>query len=247
MRTMINIKKRLGRDCVLQAFASLACLMVLACGGGSGLGPGEIEKRENKLKDRLPIDWTEYNSGGYQDAIEQFTATLAQADVLEGIEGVKNQVKSEAHNGIDWAFFQMQNLDDANQAFALATGLDRRNADAWVGWTGVALAQQQYNDVVQYAIQALDADANYASSTRLDDGGRLLGHDRIDERHIRLMLAEAYFQLGRYSAVDRPDPNNAAAQLRLIKNDFRFIDPGNLVENLSMVSIELQDAITSGQ
>ena len=245
MQKMTRIPIR-PRAHALRIIAGLACLAVCACGGGSGLGPGEIEKRENKLKDRLPVDWNEYNSGDFEAAIDMFSATLDQADVLEGIDAVKNEVKSEAQNGIGWSFFQMQDLDSANQAFALATGLDRRNGDAWVGWTGVALAQQQYNDVVQFAIQALEAEENYASATRLDEGGRLIGHDRIDERHVRLMLAEAYFQLGRYSTVDRPDPNNAAAQLRLINSDFRFVDPGNLVENLSTVAIDLQDAITSG-
>ena len=221
--------------------------VLAACGGGSGLGPGEIERRENALKDRLPGSWAEYNSGNYDSAIDMFNGILDQADLLAGVDRVKNQVKSEAQNGIGWAFFHKQDLDNADQAFSLATGLDRRNADAWVGLSGVALAKQQYNDVVQYAIQALEADDDYSSATRLDDDGRLLAHDRIDERHIHLMLAEAYFQLGRYSSLDRADPANAAAQLRLIKNDFRFIDPGNLVETLSQVAIDLQDAITTGQ
>ena len=228
------------------AISVFICLSLLACGGGSGLGPGEIKKREDRLKDMLPIDWTDYKSGDYQTAIDAFSETLAQADVLEGVDAVKNEVKAEAQNGIGWAFFQLQNLDDANLAFKQATSLDRRNADAWVGWTGVALAQQQYNDVVQYAIQALETESDYESATRLDSDGRLLGHDQLDERHVRLMLAEAYFQLGRYSALDRADPNNAAAQLRIVTSDYRFVDAGHLVENLSLVAIELQDDITTG-
>ena len=228
------------------AISAFICFSLLACGGGSGLGPGEIKKREDKLKDRLPVDWTDYKSGDYQTAIEGFSETLAQADVLEGVDAVKNEVKAEAQNGIGWAFFQLQDLDNATVAFSLATGLDRRNADAWVGWTGVALAQQQYNDVVQFAIQALETESDYNSGSRLDEDGRLLGHDKLDERHVRLMLAEAYFQLGRYSALDRRDPDNAAAQLRLVRSDYRFVDAGHLVENLSIISIDLQDAVTTG-
>ncbi|MDB4699101.1 hypothetical protein OAF45_03055, partial [Candidatus Latescibacteria bacterium] len=63
---------------------------------------------------------------------------------------------------------------------------------------------------------------------------------------IRLMLAEAYFQMGRYSAIDRADPNNAAAQVRLLKGSFVFHDPGQLVQEMSKVSLELQQETTGG-
>jgi tetratricopeptide (TPR) repeat protein len=216
-----------------------------ACGGGTGIGPGEIQKREDKLKDRLTVDWVAYNDGNYEGTIEVFEKTLAEADALEGIEvGVRNQVKSEAQNGIGWAFFRLQDLNDAGQAFAIATQLDRTNADAWVGWAGVSLAQRQYGDVLQYTNQALEIDPDYSSGSRLRDG-RLLAHDQVDERHVRLMLAEAYFQLGRYSAIDRADPNNAAAQVRLIDNDFRFRDPGHLLARISELSLELQGQLTT--
>lgn len=226
--------------------AAASASWLLGCGGGTGIGPGEIRQREDKLRDRLPIDWNNYNGRDYQSAIGFFTKTLDEADALEGVDAVKNQVKAEAQNGIGWAFIRLQDLAAAAQAFGLATNLDRANADAWVGWSGVALALRQHADVVQYTNQALDIDPDYNSATRLDGDGRLMGHDQIDERHVRLMMAESFFQLGRYSAADRADPNNAAAQIRLIDRDFRFRDPGQLLEKISELSLKLQSGIVEG-
>ena len=176
-----------------------------------------------------------------------FTETLQEADAIEGIEiGVKKQVKAEAQSGIGWAFIHLQDLSAAAQAFGIATQLDRKNADAWVGRAGVALALGQYADVLSYANIALEIDADYNSATRIDAAGRILGHDSVDERHVRLMLAEAYFHLGRYSAVDRPDPNNAAAQVQLVDRDYRFHNPGQLLERISELSLELQDTVSAG-
>ena len=217
----------------------------LACGGGSGLGPNEIAKREDKLKDRLPTDWNAYQQGDFAAAIRNFTKTLQQADVTEELsESVRNQVKSEAHNGIGWSFFKTQELDSADVAFNKATRLDRRNADAWAGWAGVALARKDYGDASQYAVQTLEVDKDYASDKRFfDEEGvaRAVGHDDFDERHVRLLLAESYFHLARYSSSDRPDPNNATAQLRLARGgQFTFTDPGDLLEAISIEAQKLQ-------
>lgn len=54
----------------------LLAAMMVACGGGSGVGPEEIRKQEKKLRDRLPIDWDNYNNGDYQAAIDFFAKTL---------------------------------------------------------------------------------------------------------------------------------------------------------------------------
>ena len=161
-----------------------------AGGGGTGLGPGAIQKREDKLRDELPADWNSYNTSDFQGA------------------------------------------SAASQAFGIATQLDRTNADAWVGWAGVALALRQYPDVLTYANTALETDPDYNSATRIDADGRILGHDQVDERHVRLMLAEAYFHLGRYSAIDRADPNHSAAQAHPVDRDFRFRDAGPLLERI---------------
>ncbi len=221
-------------------------VVLSACGGGSGIGPEEIAKQEKKLRDRLPIDWTKYNSGDYQVAIDDFVKTLEQADIFEGSEAIINEIKSEAHNGIGWAFFRLQDLESASSSFQQATTLNRSNADAWVGYAGVTLARGRYNDVVQFALQALSIDPDYGSSTRRDKTDRPLGHDNFDTRHVRLLLAEAYFQLGRYSAIDRPDPANAAAQIRLARGLFTFRDPGQLLQAISEFSLELYQERNSG-
>jgi tetratricopeptide (TPR) repeat protein len=212
-----------------------------ACGGGNGLGPGEAKKREDRVKDQLPLSWQDYREGNFGEAIAAFTQTLEKADQLEAADGVKNQIKSEAQNGIGWTFFRTQDLENAHAAFRQATLFDRRNADAWAGWAGVALAQRRYNDAVQYAGQALEIDPDFATGSRQDEGTRDLAHDQYDQRHLRLVLAEAYFHLARYSAVDRPDPNNAAAQLKLVDPGYRYRDPGQLLEGIAQQALLLQD------
>jgi tetratricopeptide (TPR) repeat protein len=218
-------------------------LLVLlgGCGGGNGLGPKALKKQEDKLWDRLPLDWENYNMGNYDAAIEFFTTTLELADRLEGQPGVQNRVKAEAFDGIGWSFFKSQDLNAAWDAFRSATTLDRQNVDAWVGWGGVALAMKRYNDVVQFGNQALETNLEYNSAFRTDNAARALSHDLIDIRHVRLMMAEAYFQRGSYSAAERKDPNNASAQLRLLDGDFKYRDPGQLVQEISKLSLELKD------
>jgi tetratricopeptide (TPR) repeat protein len=228
------------------AMVTLVAMAFAGCGGGSGIGPEALLKQEKKLRDRLPIDWVSYNSGDYPAAIDFFAKTLEQADTYEGSEAILNEIKSEAHNGIGWAFFRQQDLEGSWNSFQQATRLNRRNADAWTGWAGVALASRRYNDAAQFATQALESSADYNSAFRLDEGKRELGHDRFDQRHVRLMLAEAYFQLGRYSVVDRADPHNAAAQVSLLAGSFNFRDPGQLLQEMSKISLELQLESSSG-
>ncbi len=60
------------------------------------------------------------------------------------------------------------------------------------------------------------------------------------------MLSEFYFHLGRYSAVDRPDPNNSAAQLRLVNRNYKFSNPGQLLDSLSVAAINLQETVSDG-
>ncbi len=231
----------------IYCFISLSvAFLFYACGGGNGLGPGEIKKREDRIREELPIDWNNYGGNDFQSAIESFAQTLEEADRLDGIDNIRNQIRSEAQNGIGWSQFRQQDLNQAENAFRIATSLDRNNTDAWVGRTGIALAQQRYGDAVQYAVTAIDRDPDYNSAVRLDPVGRNLGHDNLDIRHVRLALAEAYFQLGRYSAADRPDPNNASAQMQLIRGEFRFQDPGQLLQTMSQTAMDLQSGLNVG-
>ena len=234
------------RKVLASALSVCTAVLLCACGGGTGLGPGEIQKREDRLKERLETDWDHYRAGEYRSAINSFTQTLGQADVLEGTEAIRTKVKSEAHNGIGWSFFQSQYLDSAAVAFRQATRLNRRNVDAWAGWSGVALAQAKFSDAESYAPQALEIDPLYDSANRHFDEQLAifeLGHDRFDWRHIRLVLAEVYFQLGWYSASDRPDPRNGAFQMNLIDRGFAYTDPGRLLESISREALKLRDTL----
>ena len=218
---------------------------LVACGGGSGVGPGEVNKRQDELKEKIKVDWETYESGDLQSALGAFQQTLLTASTKSGTESIRNQVMSEAQNGIGWIYFKTQSLDSASVAFNEATKLNRRNEDAWAGWAGVALANKRYSDAARYADQALSIEPDYNSATRnldQDKNSPRVGHDNFDERHLRLVLAEAYFHMGRYSAAERSDPKNAAAQVRLLQNNqFVYIDPGKLLEAISIEAQKLQD------
>ena len=58
------------------------------CGGGNGIGPDEIRKREGRLRDQLPLSWNFYNQGQYEEAVDAFTRVLEDADNIEGIDDV---------------------------------------------------------------------------------------------------------------------------------------------------------------
>jgi tetratricopeptide (TPR) repeat protein len=218
---------------------AFVAVWALGCGGGNGLGPKDLQQQETKLRDRLPLDWDLYNAGSYTDAIAAFTATLTKAEALQDQPEVQREVKSEAYDGIGWTYFRQQDLASAADAFRRSTTLNGQNTDAWVGWAGVSLAQRQYNDVVQYCLQALDRDTQYNSAYRTDTSERRLAHDGVDSRHVRVMLAQAYVQLGRYSATEKADPGNAAAQLRILRSDYRYVDPGQLIRALSDMALSL--------
>jgi len=217
---------------------------IAACGGGSGVGPVAIKQQEDKLKTQVAVDWTAYESGDLETALEGFQQTLLEASTTSGTDNIKNQVMSEAQNGIGWVYFKTQSLDNAAVAFSEATKLNRRNADAWAGWAGVALAQKNYSDAARYADQTLALDPDYSTGERIldkeDNGSPLVAHDGFDDRHLRLLLAEAYFHLGRYSVAERADPKNSAAQVRLMRNNqFTYTDPGQLLEAISQESQKL--------
>ncbi len=41
----------------ISAMSLCAAFLLGACGGGNGLGPGEIQKREDRIREQLPLDW----------------------------------------------------------------------------------------------------------------------------------------------------------------------------------------------
>ncbi len=215
------------------------CLTGLGCGGGTGLGPEAIRRQEEKAYAQLGLSWVEYNQGRFDAAMESFTTVLSQAERLAGAASIRQTIQAEACNGIGWSSFRLHELDQAREFFQQATSLDRDNADAWVGAAGVALAEHRYANAVQFGLTALHADSQYNSALRQDAVGRSLGHDRLDTRHVRMLLADAYVNLQYYSDAQRADPHNAAAQVRLVRPAYRYADPAQLIRTLSVVVAEL--------
>lgn len=219
------------------------------CGGGCGPEPqeGGVEI-EMELQGLLFNGWKHYNLGDFRTAIDTFSAALEKVSEPALDPGVRRQVAAEAHNGIGWSYFRTRELDSARNAFRQSTSFSSRDADAWVGWAGVTLMQGQYADVAQFCNQALERDNSYNSALRsgpewkyidLEDW-QTMGHGRVDVRHVRLMLTEAYYQLGRYSVAESPDPNNAAAQVRLIRGTFRYTNPVELIRVMGEIAAELK-------
>ena len=187
---------------ILLAFFAV-CLT--ACGGGTGKG-GTFGSAETLTFE----GWESYKDTELDKAEELFNNALSLDPSF-----------SEAFNGLGWLNFlkagqetdsQLRNklLQSARENFLTATRADPRNADAYVGLSGLELALGNYEDARISGNQALSLDPVYFSS-----------HDNIDFRDVHLTVAEALFFLGRFVATpDSPDPDNVLHHLNLLEDGF---------------------------
>ena len=194
----------------------LGILLGLGCGGGTGIltTPGD---QTGTIEDLIGQGWQLYEQGQYDGAIVKF----------EGVLQLESN-RSSAHNGLGWSYFRKQDLKKARETFEKAIRFAPSSADAFVGLAGVALSEgdagknrEKYSEVIVNANQALLLEAAYTSN-----------HDRLTWHHVRLILAQAYFYLGKYTKEQSPDPNNAEAQIRKIDVSFAYTTPANLLKKI---------------
>jgi len=193
--------------------AVAAILLAAGCGGGTGIGAGTDQPQQIASE-----AWLAYRAGNYGLADSTFREALSA-----------NPTLSDALNGRGWANFSLAGregdvnrranyLNVAREHFSRAVASESKNADAWAGLAGVELASDNYQKAVDAAQQVLTLDPNYFSS-----------HDNFNIREIRMILATGYFFLGKFSAAEATDPNNAAYQVAILDRTFRFTTPVELI------------------
>ena len=194
--------------------ALIAAILVAAgCGGGTGVGTAS--DRDQQISSEA---WLAYRTGDYAKADSTFQEALSV-----------NPSLSDALNGRGWANFSLAGreadtnrrtgeLNTAHENFSRAVTAEPKNADAWAGLAGVELASDNYQKAVDAAQQVIRLDPNFFSS-----------HDNFNIREVRVILATAYFFLGKFSPAETPDPNNAAAQVTLLDRTFQYTTPAELI------------------
>ena len=192
----------------------LMALLAWGCGGGTGLGaPGGDRAIQISFEGGQA-----YLQGNFARADSTFQEALSVDPRL-----------SDAQNGRGWANFSLASqegdpsrraafLNQARENFSRAVTSDTKNADAWAGMAGAELANDNYQQAVNAAQQVLQINPNYFSL-----------HDNFNTREIRLILPTPHFFLGKFSAGDVPDPNNAAAQVAILDRTFKYTNPTNLL------------------
>jgi tetratricopeptide (TPR) repeat protein len=193
--------------------AMAAILLAAGCGGGTGIGTRS--DRDQQISSEA---WLAYRAGSYAQADSTFQEALSV-----------NPTLSDALNGRGWANFSLAGregdtnrrtgyLNTARTNFSGAAASDPKNTDAWAGLAGVELASDNYQKAVDAAQQVLNLDPNFFSP-----------HDNFNIREVRIILATAYFFLGKYSVAEGADPHNATAQITILDRTFRYTTPVELI------------------
>lgn len=189
----------------------LSFVLVIICAGSSIFGcsrefdnpfdPDSSSYEAVYLKE----GWQAYQAGEIQKAKEKFVSALSLDDSY-----------AKAYNGLGWCEFRLGNLSEAGEAFSSAIENDTTLLDAHVGFAGKSLAVGEYKSVVEHATIVLNSSSNYVFS-----------HDpSITYYQVRLMLAEAYFQIGEYK--------KAFEQVSLLNPDNKIIpESESFIEDLA--------------
>jgi len=196
-------------------FATLigfALLGALGCGGGTGVG-GTYGSAETLTFE----GWDSYRKQDLPKGEELFNSALAL-----------DPTYTEAYNGLGWLNFRkagqeedkdrrLAALNGARKNFEHAVNADPGNTDALVGLAGVDLALGEWEKASIAAGRALDLSPRYFSS-----------HDNIDYRDVHLVMAEAYFFMGRFKhTTETPDPNNALYHIDVVDPGYKAFYESN--------------------
>ena len=170
---------------------SVLLVCVSSCGEDEGPGPGVTAAEHNEA------GWTSYNNGDYAGAHSHFSEALGLDPGL-----------TEARLGLAWCKAHEGEYCTALDAFDDVMEAGESVADAFAGRAATALAAWQESPAVASAESTLARDPAYEFVRR----------DEYNWRDLRLVLAQAYFALARYS--------DAQVQVNILDPD-NGLDPGN--------------------
>ncbi|MCD6336039.1 MAG: hypothetical protein J7M27_12045 [Candidatus Latescibacteria bacterium] len=127
--------------------------------------------------------WTHYTAGEYARALDRFGLALEfDSDY------------ADAYNGQGWSYTRLDSLDEAMGCFDLAMEKGAEApTDALVGKAALCLRTADFDNAIDYANRALEADSLY-----------VFQHDpNVHWKTVHLILAQAYYGGRKYAEARR--------------------------------------------
>lgn len=167
--------------------------------------------RSDRAAELVAQGWQRFAAEDYSGALEKFEEALGELSEYP-----------EALTGKGWALAFLGDFPEARLALVAAKERRGRDPDIWAGGAFVYAALGDYDQVVLWAESALGLNATWEFSRRTS----------INHRHIRYVLAVAYWYRGSYhqcrqqldilepGVVHDPDPQSLLADLQRL-----FISP----------------------
>jgi len=205
------------RKRMMLSFAVLSVLlaMILVI---SGCGDDDDDDDVDEAEDLVKDGWSLFASKDYSGAAGKFDEALASKDIAP-------VVSADAYVGMGWSSGKMANIPEAIANFQSALSQDSQNADAHAGIALAYLANDQYDDAITSANQALSIDSNYQFTWT-----------GITSYDLRLVLAESYYYKGNFE--------NAQKELAKFDPEVEDLDPDS--EGYAVMLLEALDAASGG-
>ncbi len=190
-------------------------LLLFIAGCGGGISAYKVGGYDALIKS----GWTKYNQNKFEEAQQIFLEAKSM-----------DEERAEAYIGCGWSLLMRQHPDSALVEFF--TGFDYVAAlddtvDIVCGISGSYLASGKNNKVISFL--------NAYNLEYFDDSFPLSYHDfSLDRGDLELVLAQAFYRLGIYSAADSPDPDNAVYHLnQVLITPYVYKNPDELMEKMT--------------
>ena len=190
-------------------------LLLILSGCGGGISAYKVGDYDSLMKS----GWSKYNQNKFEEAQQLFLEAKAM-----------NDERAEAYIGCGWSLLMRQHPDSALveffNAFDYTTTLND-TVDIACGISGSYLANGDNNRVINFL--------NNYDLEYFEDSFPLRDHDFfLDRSDLELVLAQAYYRLGIFSAAEAPDPDNAIYHLnQVLITPYVYTTPDELMEKMT--------------
>ena len=190
-------------------------LLLILSGCGGGISAYKVGDYDSLMKS----GWSKYNQNKFEEVQQLFLEAKAM-----------NDERSEAYIGCGWSLLMRQHPDSALveffNAFDYITTLND-TVDIACGISGSYLANGDNNRVINFL--------NNYDLVYFEDSFPLRDHDFfLDRSDLELVLAQAYYRLGIFSAAETPDPDNAIYHLnQVLITPYVYTTPDELMEKMT--------------
>jgi hypothetical protein len=197
----------------LRCLPLILALVVAGCGGG--ISAYKLIDYDSLIKS----GWLKYNQNKFLEAQNIFT----QAKEYDS-------ARAEGYIGCGWSLLMRQEPDSALVEFfhgmPYSTTLND-SVDTICGVAGSYLAANENKRLITY-LSPLDF-------TKFEDVFPLKDHDFfINTGNLEMVLAQAYYRMGQYSATESPDPANALYHLQnVLVTPYTYTNPEDLMAKMT--------------